>query len=189
MRKSFPILIGLLLFWTGLSVGFADVISDAYNPVSETIRNPSNSDGYWNRTGPTIENTPMNVNETGEFRLWWDATNDNSLGWSPSGWPNDLMSTDFRLDPNGLSPSEKRYTGGTKVNLTNLLKTIGNILLIATSTIAVLSIVVGGVMIATTGPSDRAAKWKTIITLNIIAIFVALFSYSLIRLVSWIIAA
>lgn|GEM_PF-4555991 len=46
MRKSFPILIGLLLFWTGLSVGFADVISDAYNPVSETIRNPSNSDGY-----------------------------------------------------------------------------------------------------------------------------------------------
>lgn len=99
------------------------------------------------------------------------------------------MSTDFRLDPNGLSPSEKRYTGGTKTNLTNFLKTIGNTLLIATSTLAVLSIVVGGVMIATTGPSDRAAKGKTIITLNIMAIIIALFSYSIIRLVSWIIAA
>ena len=98
-----------------------------------------------------------------------------------------MTSTNFSLNPNELSPSEKPYTGGTKVNIKNLLANIGKYLLIATTTIAVLSIVVGGLMISTTGPSDRAAKGKTIIMLNIMAIVVALFSYSIIKLVSWII--
>jgi preprotein translocase subunit SecE len=43
-------------------------------------------------------------------------------------------------------------------------------------------------MISTTWPTDRAAKGKTIIMLNIMAVIVALFSYSIIKLVSWIIA-
>jgi len=99
-----------------------------------------------------------------------------------------MTSPNFTLDPNGLSPSEKKYTGGTRANLKLLLANIGKYLLIGTTTIAVLSIVVGGLMISTTGTSDRAAKGKTIIMLNIMAVVVALFSYSIIRLVSWLIA-
>lgn len=106
----------------------------------------------------------------------------------PSGGSDDMTSTDFTLDPNDLSPSEKRYTGGTKTNFKTLLANIGKYLLIATTTLAVLSIVVGGLMIATTGPTDRAAKGKTIIMLNIMAVVVALFSYSIIQLVSWLIS-
>lgn len=106
-----------------------------------------------------------------------------------SGGPNDMTSTDFTLNPNDLSPSEKKYTGGTKTNFKTILANIGKYLLIATTTIAVLSIVVGGLMIATTGPTDRAAKGKTIIMLNITAVIIALFSYSIIKLVSWLIAA
>lgn len=175
MHKSLLILLtASLFFWTGLSVSFAadpTIITDSNGELQ--IKGNDSPASWYQYTLPSQ----------------WGTETDNSLGWGTSGGKDDLMSTDFRLDPNGLSPSEKRYTGGTKKNLTDFLKTIGNTLLIATSTIAVLSIVVGGVMIATTGPSDRAAKGKTIITLNIIAIFVALFSYSLIRLVSWIIAA
>lgn len=100
-----------------------------------------------------------------------------------------MTSTRFTLNPNELSPSEKKYTGGTRANFKILLTNIGKYLLIATTTIAVLSIAVGGLMIATTGPTDRAAKGKTIIMLNIMAVVVALFSYSIIRLVSWLIAA
>lgn len=100
-----------------------------------------------------------------------------------------MTSASFTFDPNSLSPSEKRYTSGTSINLKTILANLGKYLLIATTTIAVLSIVVGGLMISTTGPSDRAAKGKTIIMLNITAVVVALFSYSIIKLVSWIIAA
>jgi hypothetical protein len=99
-----------------------------------------------------------------------------------------MTSTEFRLNPNDLSPSEKKYTGGTKTNFKILLANIGKYLLIATTTLSVLSIVVGGLIISTTGPSDRAAKGKTIIVLNITAIVIALFSYSIIQLVSWLIA-
>ncbi|HBB27138.1 TPA: hypothetical protein DCZ36_01410 [Candidatus Gracilibacteria bacterium] len=99
-----------------------------------------------------------------------------------------MTSTSFTLNPNDLSPSEKRYTGGTKTNFKTLLANIGKYLLIATTTLAVLSIVIGGLMISTTGPTDRAAKGKTIIMLNIMAVVVALFSYSIIQLVSWLIS-
>lgn len=99
-----------------------------------------------------------------------------------------MTSTSFKLDPSFLSPSKKPYNDGAQKNLSNILANIGKYLLIATTTIAVLSIVVGGVMISTTGPSDRAAKGKTIIMLNIAAVILALLSYSIIRLVSWLIA-
>lgn len=113
----------------------------------------------------------------------------SSASPASSGGPSDMTSTSFTLDPNDLSPSEKKYKGGTKTNFKTILANIGKYLLIATTTIAVLSIVVGGLMIATTGPTDRAAKGKTIIMLNIMAVIIALFSYSIIKLVSWLIAA
>ncbi len=122
---------------------------------------------------------------------WTDKSLDASAPkWtSPASWrPNDMTSTSFKLDPKFLSPSNKPYNGGAKQNLKDILANIGKYLLIATTTIAVLSIVVGGIMISTTGPSDRAAKGKTIIMLNIAAVILALLSYSIIRLVSWLIA-
>ena len=81
-----------------------------------------------------------------------------------------MTSTSFLLDPSNLSPSEKTYKDGTKRNFKEMLATIGKYLLIATTSLAVLSLVIGGLMISTTGPSDRAAKGKTIIMLNITAI-------------------
>ncbi|MDP2103565.1 MAG: hypothetical protein Q8K26_01430, partial [Candidatus Gracilibacteria bacterium] len=149
MHKSLlTLLIGSLFFWTGLSVSFAadPTITTDFNGELQ-IKGKDNPAAGYQYTLPPQEG---------------DATNDNSLGGGSSGGKDDLMSTEFTLNPGQLSPSEKRYTGGFKANMTSLLKNIGNILLIATSTIAVLSIVVGGVMIATTGPSDRAAKGKTI---------------------------
>lgn len=107
---------------------------------------------------------------------------------STQGGSDDMTSTNFRLNPSDLSPSQKKYNQGTGGNLKTILANVGKYLLIATTTIAVLSIVIGGLMISTTGPSDRAAKGKTIIMLNIMAVVVALFSYSIIRLVSWLIA-
>lgn len=98
-----------------------------------------------------------------------------------------MTSTDFLFNPNDISPSQKKYIYGTRMNVKGFLANIGQTLLIAVTTIAVLSIVVGGLMIATTGTTDRAAKGKTIIMLNIVSILVALFSYSIIKLVSWII--
>jgi hypothetical protein len=61
-----------------------------------------------------------------------------------------MTSTSFRLDPSFLTPSEKIYKKGTIGNIKDILANIGKYLLIATTTIAVLSIVVGGLMISTT---------------------------------------
>lgn len=72
--------------------------------------------------------------------------------------------------------------------MTGFLLNLGKMLLIGVSTLAVLSITIGGIMIATTGPSDRAAKGKTIISLNIIAIVIALLSYSIIQIVRWVLS-
>jgi hypothetical protein len=147
------------------------------------------------------------ANDTVDAVIWdaaWKSTDQTSISeWDPvatptttevagktkSSWgPDDMTSTDFRLDPSFLTPSEKIYKKGTIGNIKDILANIGKYLLIATTTIAVLSIVVGGLMISTTWPTDRAAKGKTIIMLNIMAVIVALFSYSIIKLVSWIIA-
>ncbi|MDD2916554.1 MAG: hypothetical protein PHH70_01780 [Candidatus Gracilibacteria bacterium] len=138
----------------------------------------------------TLENKRLGVDDGSYQRL-----EDKRLGTSssisspaPSGGPNDMTSPNFSFDVSSLSPSEKSYKDGTRINLKNILSNIGRYLLIATTTIAVLSLVIGGLMISTTGPSDRAAKGKTIIVLNITAIVIALLSYSIIRLVSWLIA-
>lgn len=44
-------------------------------------------------------------------------------------------------------------------------------------------------MMATAGGGDRAAKGKTIVLLNVTALLFALFSYSIIYLVRWLISA
>lgn len=97
------------------------------------------------------------------------------------------MGTGFRFDPSSISPSTKTYADGSG-NITPFLKNVARILLIIVSTGAVLSIVIGGFYMATSGgDSEKANKGKIIITYNIIAICVALFAYGIIQFVTWII--
>lgn len=138
-------------------------------------------------TGTTDSSSDQSQAETNRLNSQESAAAPSSSP-APSGGPSDMTSTKFTLNPNDLSPSQNSYNRWTETNLKTILAGIGKTLLIATTGIAVLSIVVGGILISTTGPSDRAAKGKTIIMLNIMAILIALFSYSIIRLVSWLIA-
>jgi hypothetical protein len=101
------------------------------------------------------------------------------------------MDTKFKFDPNSISPSSKSqtdpYAAGTG-NIKPFLQRVARILLIIVSTGAVLSIVIGGFYMATSGgDSEKANKGKIIITYNIIAIFVALLAYGIIQFVTWII--
>ncbi len=98
-----------------------------------------------------------------------------------------LMSTGFTLDLSGITPTNREYTKGSD-NIPEFLKRVTRILLIVISTLAVLSIVIGGFyMVTSGGDSEKANKGKIIITYNIIAIFVALLSYGIIQFVIWII--
>ncbi len=165
MKKK---IVSLLLVGMYLFGGFGMILSvNAATPAAGTV-NTTTIQGIEAASKPASTTTPASSSAS-------------------TGGPDDMTSTNFMFNPNDLSPSEKKYTAGTKANFSLLLANIGKYLLIATTTIAVLSITVGGLMIATTGPSDRAAKGKTIIMLNIMGVIVALFSYSIIRLVSWLI--
>lgn len=97
------------------------------------------------------------------------------------------MSTGFTLELSGITPTNREYTKGSD-NIPEFLKRVTRILLIVISTLAVLSIVIGGFyMVTSGGDSEKANKGKIIITYNIIAIFVALLSYGIIQFVIWII--
>lgn len=100
-----------------------------------------------------------------------------------------LMGTSFKFDPNTISPTNnpKGYHNGSE-NIQPFLERIAQILLIVVSTGAVLSIVIGGFYMATSGgDTEKANKGKIIISYNIIAIVVALLSYSIIQFVIWLI--
>ena len=97
------------------------------------------------------------------------------------------MKKSFMFDPNNLAPTTKKYRSGT-ANIPILLDTIAKVLLIVVSTGAVLFIVVGGFLMATSGgDSERANKGKIIITYNIIAIIIAMLSYGVVQFVIWVI--
>ncbi|MFA6090528.1 MAG: hypothetical protein WC774_02005 [Candidatus Gracilibacteria bacterium] len=162
-------------------------INNTINPPATTQAEVINNATINNAINPPPPTTTQSTIDAG-IKATNSSTSQGKTSILPTGGPNDMTSTEFRLNPNDLSPSEKKYTGGTKTNFKILLANIGKYLLIATTTLSVLSIVVGGLIISTTGPSDRAAKGKTIIVLNITAIVIALFSYSIIQLVSWLIA-
>ena len=91
------------------------------------------------------------------------------------------------FDPNKLAPTTKKYRSGT-ANIPILLDTVAKVLLIVVSTGAVLFIVVGGLLMATSGgDSERANKGKIIITYNIIAIIIAMLSFGIVQFVIWVI--
>ncbi|MDD2487319.1 MAG: hypothetical protein PHS92_03045 [Candidatus Gracilibacteria bacterium] len=101
----------------------------------------------------------------------------------------DMRSSSFKFDVSSLSPSTKKYTQGGN-NVKALLATITNLLLIILPTISVLFMVSGGIMIiASGGASEKVTKGKNIVIYNIVAIVIALLSYSIIRLVIWILGS
>ncbi|EKE26945.1 MAG: hypothetical protein ACD_4C00113G0006, partial [uncultured bacterium (gcode 4)] len=85
-----------------------------------------------------------------------------------------------------LSPAKDKYDQWEN-NVKNLIWNIVRILMIVLPTLSVSFMVVWGIMIITSGwASEKVTKWKNIIVYNIIAIVLALLSYSIVKLVIWI---
>ncbi len=107
---------------------------------------------------------------------------------SPGG--NRIDQTGFSFDPRTVSPSSFRYDRGSKGNLQMLFEHVSNLLLIAIATLAALLIAVAGLRMAFSSVNpDEAAKGKTMLKFNLMALAVALLSYAIINVVSWIISA
>lgn len=106
----------------------------------------------------------------------WDS-------WSP----DDISSSSFMLDVSKLSPSEHVYNMWAEDNIKELSKRIINIALIMLPTLSLLFMVIGAIMMITSGgSSEKITKWKNIVIYNIVAIVVALLSYSIVKLIIWI---
>lgn len=104
--------------------------------------------------------------------------------------PNDLWSVKFELDVNDLSPSTNKYTAWPKDNVKGLLRKVSDFLLIVIPVIAVLFIVIAGIKIITAWwDTSKVTSAKTIISFNIIAIVLALFSYSIIQLIAYLLGS
>lgn len=98
-----------------------------------------------------------------------------------------LLGDGFKFNPKDISPSTETYDQGSG-NIQPFLEKVAKVLLIVVSTGAVLSIVIGGFYMATSGgDTEKANKGKIIITYNIIAICIAMLSYGIIQFVIWII--
>ncbi len=99
----------------------------------------------------------------------------------------DIKSKDFMLDVNEITPSKNKYTQGPKDNINDVLSKTTRYLMIAVTSLSVLFMVIWAIkIILAWGDSNEIQNGKKIITYNIIAIVVALLSYSIINLVIWI---
>lgn len=109
---------------------------------------------------------------------------------TPTSGGNRIDQTGFSFDPRTVSPSSFRYDRGSKGNLQMLFEHVSNLLLIAIATLAALLIAVAGLRMAFSSVNpDEAAKGKTMFKFNLMALAVALLSYAIVNLVSWIISA
>jgi hypothetical protein len=110
-----------------------------------------------------------------------------------NAWKDGTMASEnWTFDSTALSPSSNpgAYKGGPKENFTNVLKRVANMLLVAISVLAVLLIAVAGFRMAiSAGNSDEAAKGKTMVRFNILALVTALMAYTIIQAVTWILSA
>jgi hypothetical protein len=97
----------------------------------------------------------------------------------------DLSSPGFTFSPSYLQLGDTEYSEGAG-NVESFIVHIANIILIGVTVLAALGTIVAGFMlIASGGDSSQASQAKQIITYNVIAIVMALLSYSIIQLVSW----
>ncbi|HRI36161.1 MAG TPA: hypothetical protein PK765_03730 [bacterium] len=101
----------------------------------------------------------------------------------------DLSSPSFTFSPSYLQVGDTEYSDGID-NVENFIVHIANIILVGVAVLAAIGVIVAGFMlILSGGDSSQANQAKQIITYNIIAIVMALFSYSIIQLVSWLLTA
>jgi len=106
----------------------------------------------------------------------WDS-------WSP----DDISSPAFMLDVSKLSPSDTKYDMWAEDNIKELSMKIVRIALVMLPTLSLLFMVFGAIMMITSGgSSEKITKWKNIVIYNIVAIVVALLSYSIVKLIIWI---
>lgn len=111
-------------------------------------------------------------------------------GSSSSMGSDNLASSGFKFNANDVSPSSFRYDKGSRSNLQWLAERISNVLLIGIATLAALLIAVAGLRMAlSAGNTDEASKGKTMLRFNVMALAVALLSYAIVNLLSWIISA
>lgn len=114
-------------------------------------------------------------------------------GYTPpagAGTSNDLASSGFKFNANDVSPSSFRYDKGSRSNLQWLAERVSNVLLIGIATLAALLIAVAGLRMAlSAGNTDEASKGKTMLRFNVMALAIALLSYAIVNLLSWIISA
>lgn len=108
--------------------------------------------------------------------------------WELDSWnPDDISSSAFMLDVSKLSPSTTTYNMWAEDNIKELSNRIVTIALVMLPTLSLLFMVIGAIMMITSGgSSEKITKWKNIVIYNIVAIVVALLSYSIIKLIIWI---
>lgn len=104
--------------------------------------------------------------------------------------PTSLCSSQFTFETSSASPSSFKYDRGSKGNIQMLFEHASNILLIGIATLAALLITVAGLRMAlSAGNTDEASKGKTMLRFNIMALGIALLSYAIVNLLTWIISA
>lgn len=104
--------------------------------------------------------------------------------------PTSLCSPKFTFSANSISPSSYKYDRGSKGNIQMFFEHVSNILLIGIATLAALLITVAGLRMAlSAGNTDEASKGKTMLRFNVMALGVALLSYAIVNLITWIISA
>lgn len=117
-----------------------------------------------------------------------DSSNLQSSFWiirAVAAW-TDIKTTDFMFDANSISPSKNKYTEWPKENINNVLSKVTRYLIMTVTSLAVLFMVIGSIkIILAWWDSNEIQNWKKIITYNIIAVVIALTSYSIINLVIW----
>ncbi len=106
-------------------------------------------------------------------------------------WTNDMTSPDYMVDLNALDATAGSNSRGVFLTsdwwVTSILEAISRILLILIPIIAGISGVIAGYFfVFSWGDTENVTKAKWIIRANIIAIIIALFSYSLISFVAWV---
>lgn len=104
--------------------------------------------------------------------------------------PTSLCSSQFTFETSSASPSSFKYDRGSKGNIQMLFEHASNILLIGIATLAALLITVAGLRMAlSAGNTDEASKGKTMLRFNVMALGIALLSYAIVNLLTWIISA
>lgn len=120
------------------------------------------------------------------YSIIWIGILANISDTNAEGIENSFTGKNFMIDVGKLSPSENKYTNWPQANISSLLERATQILLIVIPTLAVLFIVIWWIkMITAWWDSSKISSAKNIITYNIIAVAVALLSFSIIQLIVW----